>query len=358
MDDDGEHEVLNSIPPAKTLDPTAHKKHLAMVERLSKGASAVKPSLDSSSSAADAPPPFESTKSFLDRFSDSKRSIESDLLRLRSQISDPGTGSDSKPDLEKVSAAISDLERLVAENSYFLPPYEVRSSLKAVSSLKESLESVNSEILPRKKFSFRNKSSKKERSDQLVIEKSNFTVQNPNFSVRDSPGFRDKEGVVLGKHFRRDSDEAEGDFTLADLESCEIHITGRFRALFVHRLKNCRVFVGPVLGSILIENVESCLFMLASHQIRIHEAKGTDFYLRVRSRPIIENCSGVRVAPYRLFYEGIERDLRDSGLEDETENWANVDDFRWLRAVQSPNWCVLPEEERVVVVDISASEPN
>ena len=26
--------------------------------------------------------------------------------------------------------------------------------------------------------------------------------------------------------------------------------------------------------------------------------------------------------------------------------WRNVDDFKWLRQQQSPNWCVLPEGER------------
>lgn len=33
--------------------------------------------------------------------------------------------------------------------------------------------------------------------------------------------------------------------------------------------------------------------------------------------------------------------------------WANVDDFRWLRAVPSPNWSVLPEDDRLPLVDIS-----
>ncbi|KAF0932162.1 hypothetical protein E2562_008693 [Oryza meyeriana var. granulata] len=92
---------------------------------------------------------------------------------------------------------------------------------------------------------------------------------------------------------------------------------------------------------------------MAAHQIRIHEARATDFYLRVRSRPIIEDCSGVRFAPHALNYEGIEEDLRDAGLEEETGNWANVDDFKWLRAVQSPNWCLVPEEERLQTIDIS-----
>ena len=37
--------------------------------------------------------------------------------------------------------------------------------------------------------------------------------------------------------------------------------------MFVNRLRNCRVYTGPVIGSILIEEVENCLFVLASHQI-------------------------------------------------------------------------------------------
>lgn len=138
-----------------------------------------------------------------------------------------------------------------------------------------------------------------------------------------------------------------GEFTLSDLESCEVRLIGCCNAVFVNRLKNCKVYMGPVIGSILIEEVEGCVFVLASHQIRIHLAKSCDFYLRVRSRPIIEDSNVVRFAPYCLDYEGIEMDLEKAGLSEETGNWGNVDDFKWLRAVQSPNWCVLPENERV-----------
>ena len=93
--------------------------------------------------------------------------------------------------------------------------------------------------------------------------------------------------------------------------------------------------------------------MLASHPIRIHQARATDFYLRVRSGPIIEDSSAVRFAPFRVFYEGIDEELRDSGLREETGTWANVDDFKWLRVVQSPNWCLIPEEECVDTINAS-----
>ncbi|CDY63924.1 hypothetical protein HID58_078830 [Brassica napus] len=71
------------------------------------------------------------------------------------------------------------------------------------------------------------------------------------------------------------------------------------------------------------------------------------------SRPIIEDSSGVRFGPYCLGYGGIEEDLKTAGLEEETESWANVDDFLWLRAVHSPNWSLLPQEERLSSVSIS-----
>jgi hypothetical protein len=33
------------------------------------------------------------------------------------------------------------------------------------------------------------------------------------------------------------------------------------------------------------------------------------------------------------------------------ENWNNVVDFRWHRTTASPNWSVIPPEERVVAID-------
>jgi hypothetical protein len=53
----------------------------------------------------------------------------------------------------------------------------------------------------------------------------------------------------------------------------------------------------------------------------------------------------LRYAPHALKYVGIEKDLRNSGLEDDTVNWANVDDFEWLRIMRSPNWCIVPDEK-------------
>ncbi|KAJ4843589.1 hypothetical protein Tsubulata_020847 [Turnera subulata] len=335
-----EPQSITTTAAALSADPALQKKHQAMLDRLS---NRHQPRQKSASSA--------STAAFLTQFSDSRHSIESQLAEASSSklAADPSL---MKSHMADFSSSISSLEQLVAENSHLLPPYELRSALKSISDLKQSLENLN----PKKKFSFKSKSQNQTQKSSTAAQCQALNTAPaapeqpaPRFSVQDSPGFRNKESQILAKSFKGSE---IGEFTLSDLESCEVRLIGPVNALFINRLRNCRVYAGPVLGSVLIEQVDSCIFVLASHQIRIHRARESDFYLRVRSRPIIEDCGGVRFAPYCLSYDGIEDDLKAAGLEAETGNWANVDDFQWLRAVPSPNWSVLEETKRISSVEI------
>lgn len=325
-----------------STDETTQRKHAAMIDRLSNLHQA---RISTKTNSKD--PTFESTQSFLTTFTNSKQSIESSLTQIQQT-----PNQDPNSDLERISNSISDLEKLVAENSYFLPPYEVRSSLKTISDLKQTLDSVTSKVKPRKKFSFKNKPTKKPESEpepKPKPESESEPEQKTSYTINDSPGFRGTENAILTKEF---TGSEIREFVLSDLTNCEVKLKGRFRTLFINRVRNCKIYVGPVSGSILIEEAEGCLFVLASHQIRVHEAKLTDFYLQCRSRPIIERSCGVRFGPYRLCYDGIETDLKESNLYEDTGNWANVDDFQWLRAIQSPNWSILPESQRIDMVKI------
>ncbi len=80
--------------------------------------------------------------------------------------------------------------------------------------------------------------------------------------------------------------------------------------------------------------------------MRIHAARRSDFYLRVRSHPIIEHSSDLCFAPYSPGYEGAAADLAAQGLELDSGLWQQVNDFGWLRATPSPHWQVLPEGQR------------
>ncbi|WVY94900.1 hypothetical protein V8G54_033988 [Vigna mungo] len=227
------------------------------------------------------------------------------------------------------------------------------NQIKTVFDLIQSLQNLTNQLIPKTRFSFKNKPTKKDPKDTVIPQPKQprqSSIPDTRLAACESPGFRNKVGEVLVAKFRGSE---VGEFVVADLDSCEVRIIGSVRALFVHQLKNCRVYVRPVIGSVLIEEAEGCFFVTASHHIRIHSAKKSDFYLRVRSKPIIKASNGMRFAPYCLSYPGIEEDLRSAGIDTETGNWENVDDFQWLRAVQSPNWSVLPESERVGIVDVS-----
>lgn len=80
--------------------------------------------------------------------------------------------------------------------------------------------------------------------------------------------------------------------------------------------------------------------------MRIHAAHRSDFYLRVKSHPIIEHSSNLRFAPYAPSYEGAGADLAAQGLEPDSGMWQQVNDFGWLRATPSPHWQMLPEGQR------------
>ncbi|KAJ9170353.1 hypothetical protein P3X46_018467 [Hevea brasiliensis] len=236
----------------------------------------------SSSSTTDSATPF------LSNFSDSQRSIES-LLAESSKLATT-YATRLKSHLIDISSSMSSLERLVTENSYFLPSYELCSSLKTVSELKQSLDSLNAVLVPKKKFSFNNKStSKSPLSEPKETEMTKSEAPKRTLKVRDLPGTRNKENEILTKNFRGSE---IGEFTLLDLDSSEERLIGCVNALFINRLRSCREVI----------------------------------YLRVRSRPIIEDCVGIRF---------------------DTGNWCNADDFKWLTAVQSPIWSVLAQSERV-----------
>ena len=84
-----------------------------------------------------------------------------------------------------------------------------------------------------------------------------------------------------------------------------------------------------------------CSIWLASRQVRIHDSRDCQVYLRTASRPIIEDCSGMAFAPWQaLSYEGAEGQLQAAQLQQDSGLWSQVQDFKWLRATPSPHWCV------------------
>ena len=108
--------------------------------------------------------------------------------------------------------------------------------------------------------------------------------------------------------------DSSNDVRLASLEDCTVSLCDVMGALRVHGLKRCRVYGGPIAGSVHLERCVDCVFFLASRQIRLHESERCDFYLHVLSNPIIEDCTKLRFSPYTLLYDAFDDQLVAAGL--------------------------------------------
>ena len=90
-------------------------------------------------------------------------------------------------------------------------------------------------------------------------------------------------------------------------------------------------------------------------QLRVHRTTRSTVCVHVTSSGIIEDCSDMQFAPYNFSYEGIE-ELCKEALLSEVNNWDKIEDFNWLSSsAPSPNWNVLPEDERTHVTDSTSS---
>jgi len=113
-----------------------------------------------------------------------------------------------------------------------------------------------------------------------------------------------------------------------------------FAGLALKNIKSSLIIVGHVAGAAHITAVEDSIVVVASRQVRMHDCKNVDIYLHCASRPIIEDCSNIRFSPIP--------ECHTIASEGPVQNhWDQVDDFKWLKAEHSPNWSILPEEERL-----------
>lgn len=119
--------------------------------------------------------------------------------------------------------------------------------------------------------------------------------------------------------------------TLSNLTNCTIDLrdTGAatLTSLHVHNLSNCVLFA-HVDGSALLTFVARSILVLTVRQFRLHSSTGVAVLLDVGSLPVIEKCQQVFFGPHG-----------------ESDKYAQVQDFDWVRGGPSPHWSVMTDEQ-------------
>merc|ERR1712176_709358 len=147
---------------------------------------------------------------------------------------------------------------------------------------------------------------------------------------------------------------------------CRVEIRGHPSTLHIADIRNCEILSGPVHTSVLADSCHDCKLLLSCQQLRLHRSTNSHLYLHTTSRPVIEECKGLGVAPFSpsLAVEMVSRspspggnttwsypDIADhyeeAGLDREINLWDQMADFDWLaKDKKSPNWDLIPVEER------------
>ena len=307
--------------------------------------------------------PRENIRSFLATFETQKARVERAVDGHRTAV---GTPDATPPDelraaLDALQTDIIAMERSVAEASYFLPPYDSRACTAAVDALKKTVADATGTLLPRKKFSFSKKKKESAQAETKPEEKEtkgeDVAAQLARMGITtdgegEGPGLRNVTGetiVVDGAALA--SASGSGDYELKHLTDCEVFLCNitPLRAIRVHDLKNTKVYAGAVAGSVLMHGLSGCTLHLCARQVRVHDAgNGTSFYVRTASGPIIEHSTDVAFAPYAFVYPGSDKVMEEAGFGGtDPGRWAEVEDFGWIKQMQSPNWKIIPEDERV-----------
>ncbi|XP_067119855.1 tubulin-specific chaperone C [Centruroides vittatus] len=283
----------------------------------------------------------EQTAYFSNAFTKAKQDIEEKLSKV---------GTVEKCTLRSYFDSIAKdfqiLQKFVADSTFFLPSYDIRIAHENLKSLQEVIQTTQDKYLPKKKFAFKSKKKhldKEKDCTDCAKSKKELVAVNVDTCLY---GFRD----LINEKVTKEPEEINGkDIELYHLENCMVKIFGLPNTIHINGIVNCTILMGPVSTSVFIENCTDCTFVMACQQARIHSTTNTHFYLHVTTRAIIEDCKNLKFAPYNWHYPNIEHHFDLAGLDQDLNNWNNIDDFNWLvTGLPSPNWSELPEDERII----------
>lgn len=216
---------------------------------------------------------------------------EFNILKLRVE----SLLSDKLNDTTMASEELHNLSRFVSENAPNIPGYEMRKAQMEIIKLKTEIQLLEESTRSQRKFKFSRKNNIP-KPIPPTNEPSTKDAENPTTLVETLlPTLSNLKDETIVIDPQQSSNK---DIWLNNLNKSTVIINGVPSALHMTCLVDCQVIVGPVRTSVFLEDCSHSTFALGCQQLRIHKSNNCDFYLHIGSRVIVEDCSGLRFAPY------------------------------------------------------------
>ncbi|KAJ0117247.1 tubulin-specific chaperone c [Diaporthe amygdali] len=309
------------------------------------------------------------------------------------------TGGERKDATDHVLSGISRLTNEVSDASEYAPPRDQMIYGQALKALREQVNIHSRGLGPNTGFEFTQASKDAwvaagnkpaAAKDADAAEDSDATVQAertdavgdlPSISGRTAagkdynaemasqagagvrkPSFSQARDIDISNHrgmhiiLPATASRATASGTLTELRGCVLDMSEPFKAaqkkgvprvgaapfgtLAIRNISGSLIIAGQVAGPAHITGVRDSVLVVNARQVRMHECANVTVYLWCGSHPIVEDCTGVRVAP---IPESFLKKGQDNGGA--SNQWDQVDDFGWLKAEPSPNWRRLGDGE-------------
>lgn len=290
--------------------------------------------------------------------------------------------------LSQCMAGINQLSDDIKDASSYIPAYDQRTYSETIKIMSERLRYVTESFQPPKKFSFKTRKadnltpmidlavvtrdhlSRNSTPSIDALESGNTTnsIVVPKFpSLIDSIDSYTTAKSSNGTEIRRMSvspqtqvailnhsnlhiaptvsaSDAPSSCTISHLAHCVVDLTAAtantpFATLYLKDISDSLIIGGVVAGPIHITEVVNSVLVIACRQFRMHDSEDVDVYLHTSSRPVIEECQGLRFAP-------LPETFSTPAIADSPNLWDQIDDFMWLKPVPSPHYSILAENER------------
>uniref|UniRef100_A0A672H9S0 Tubulin-specific chaperone C n=1 Tax=Salarias fasciatus TaxID=181472 RepID=A0A672H9S0_SALFA len=252
--------------------------------------------------------------------------------------------------LEEATTRTAQLQKFLNDNLLFLNPYDLKKAQAALQKLQASLTASREEFLPKKKFAFRTRTKAADKVPVQAEDAAPSPAEAGSTEVDRAAAASAQCGFsnISNDCVTKTAEEIQKqDVLLTHLTNCKVRLFGSPSTLHLKHIDGCEILCGPVSSSVFIDQCRNSTLAFPCQQLRTHNTTDTQVYLHVTSRAIIEDCHGVGFAPFTWSYPTLEEDFAVSGLDRQRNNWSQVDDFNWLAAgVPSPNWTVIPDEDR------------
>jgi len=248
--------------------------------------------------------------------------------------------------LDTLSVKMQNLDTFFTEKAPVLTPFDTKKVQAAILDIRSKYGDLQDVLRPKKKFGFK---GDKKKAFQKNTSQNNSSTINTLTASTEIENKRPEDGFSIkgraDEVIEVDDNNVLGqDVMLSQLSNCTIIIKSNPVTLHATHLSNCILQCGPVQTSVYLDHCNNCTLSLACQQLRAHNSSKSKIYLHVTSKGIIEDCSDIQVAPYNMKYDGLMGQFENIGLDVNTNNWNQLDDFNWLASDQpSPNWSILSE---------------